>query len=101
MIQGLQTIVDRLETLRTHDRAYSVPGDFGEGTSWSYNLFKDEFSINAVQGDIAEIKLRRRTGYVFFRFQPDIKYKVADDANNRCHLELVGNPGTTFSLTQS
>lgn len=100
VIEALQTVVDQLEVLRADDRSYTVPGDFGEGTSWSYNLFKDEFSIGDVQGDIAEIKLRCWTGYVFFRFQPDVKYKVAGGWN-RCQLELVGNPGTTFALTQS
>lgn len=100
VMEALQTVVDQLEAIRADDRAYTVPGDFGEATSWSYNLFKDEFSIHAVQGDIAEIKLRCWTGYVFFRFQPDVKYKVAGGWN-RCHLELVGNPGTTFALTQS
>lgn len=100
VIEALQTAVDQLETLRADDRAYTVPGDFGEGTSWSYHLFKDEFSIGDVRGDIAEIKLRCWTGFVFFRFQPDVKYKVAG-GRNRCQLELVGNPGTTFALTQS
>ena len=100
VIEALQTVVDQLEALRADDRAYTVPGDFGDDTSWSYNLFKDEFSIGDVQGDIAEIKLRCSKSYVFFRFQPDVKYKVAGGMN-RCHLELVGNPGTTFSLTQS
>ena len=100
VMEALQTVFDKLEVLRADDRAYTVPGDFGERTSWSYNLFKDEFSISDVQGDIAEIKLRCWTGYVFFRFQPDVKYKVAG-GRNRCHLELVGNPGTTFALTQS
>ena len=100
VVEALQTVVDQLDALRADDSAYSVPGDFGEYTSWSYNLFKDEFSIHNVQGDIAEIKLRCSKGYVFFRFQPDVKYKVAS-GRNRCHLQLVGNPGTTFSLTQS
>ena len=100
VMEALQTVVDKLEVLRADDRGYTVRGDFGKQTSWSYNLFKDEFSIGDVQGEIAEIKLRCWTGYVFFRFQPDVKYQVAG-GRNRCHLELVGNPGTTFALTQS
>ena len=99
VIAALQSVIDKLEALRADDRAYTVPGDFGERTSWSYNLFKDEFFIQDVQGDIAEIKLRCLADYVFFRFEPDIKYKVAGE-KNRCHLQLVGNPGTTFTLTQ-
>ena len=99
LMAGLGSVVDKLEDFRADDRAYTVPGDFGERTSWSYNLFKDEFLIRDVEGDIAEIKLRCRASYVFFRFEPDTKYKV-DGGENRCHLQLVGNPGTTFTLTQ-
>lgn len=98
VVAALDTVVERINALRLDDRAYTVPGDFGDQTSWSYNLFKDEFFIQAVEGDVAEVKLRCRRGYVFFRFEPDIKYKV--DGNDRCHLQLVGNPGTTFTLTQ-
>lgn len=99
VLAALERVVGRLETLRADDRAYAVPGDFGDRTSWSYHLFKDEFRIQNVEGDIAEIKLRCRNAYVFFRFEPGIKYRVAGK-NNRCHLQLVGNPGTTFILTQ-
>ena len=98
VVAALDTVVERINALRSDDRAYTVPGDFGERTSWSYNLFKDEFFFEDVEGDIAEVKLRCRMDYVFFRFEPDIKYKVRE--NDRCHLELVGNPGTTFTLTQ-
>ena len=99
VVAALDTVVERINALRSDDRAYTVPGEFGDQTSWSYNLFKDEFFIQDVEGDIAEVKLRCRMDYVFFRFEPDIKYKVARE-NDRCHLELVGNPGTTFTLTQ-
>lgn len=99
VLAALERVVERLESLRADGRAYAVPGDFGDRASWSYNLFKDEFLIQDVEGHIAEIKLRCRTDFVFFRFEPGIKYRVADK-DNRCHLQLVGNPGTTFTLTQ-
>ena len=96
---SLETIVGRLETLRADDRAYSVPGDFGDRFSWSYGLFKDEFLFQDVDGEIEEIKLRCAKKYIFFRFDPAIKYQTNPDYHP-CHLELIGDPGTTFTLTQ-
>ena len=95
----LQTGADKVETMRLDDGAYSVPGDFGDHFTWSYNLFKDEFLLEDVQGQIEEIKLRCAKDYVFFRFDPDIQYKTASD-QQPCHMQLIGDPGTTFNLIQ-
>ena len=99
VLSALETIADRIETLRDDDRPYSVPGDFGDRYTWSYDLFKDEFLFRDVEGEIEEIKLRCAKRYIFFRFDPDIKYKVNSDYQP-CHLQLIGDPGTTFTLTQ-
>lgn len=95
----LQTVVDSIEALRTDDRGYSAPGDFGDRTSWHYRLFKDEFFFDDVDGEIDEIKLRCQGKYVFFRFDPNMQYKISEDYQP-CYLELIGNPATTFKLTQ-
>ncbi|MDE0421821.1 MAG: energy transducer TonB [Gammaproteobacteria bacterium] len=99
VLAALATVAGRLETLRDDDRAYSVPGDFGDRFSWSYGLFKDEFLFQDVDGEIEEIKLRCARKFIFLRFDPAIKYKTNPDYQP-CHLELIGDPGTTFTLTQ-
>ena len=99
LLGPLRTVVDELETLRLDDRGYSVPGDFGDRYIWSYQLFKDEFFLTEVEGQIEEIKLRCARKYVFLRFDPDLQYKIEPDYLP-CHLQLVGDPGTTFTLTQ-
>ena len=93
-----ETVVE-LETLRLDDRAYSVSGDFGDRFSWTFSLFKDEFSFANVFGRIEEIKLRCAGKYLFRRFDSDIQYEVNKDYHP-CHLEIIGDPGTTFTLTQ-
>ena len=80
-------------------RLPEVPGDFGDHFTWSYNLFKDEFLLEDVQGQIEEIKLRCAKDYAFFRFDPDIQYKTASD-QQPCHMQLIGDPETTFNLIQ-
>ena len=97
---SLEATVARIRTLAEDDTAYSVSGAFGEATSWYYPLLKDEFYVTVGRGEIAEIKLRCERKYVFFRYQPDIQYKIPEQYG-RCGMELVGSPGTEFELTQT
>ena len=99
VLAQLRVVVDELETLRLDERGYSVPGDFGDRYTWSYNLFKDEFFLADVQGQIEEIKLRCAKKYVLLRFDPALQYKI-ERQHLPCHLQLIGDPGTTFRLTQ-
>ena len=77
-----------------------VDAQINTGTSWFYMLFKKRFQIAVTNGELAEIKLRCDKQYVFFRYEPDIQYRVSDRHGN-CGVELVGAPGTKFSLVQS
>ena len=99
VLAPLQMVVDELGTLRVDDRGYSVPGDFADRYTWSYTLFKDEFFFADVEGEIEEIKLRCAKKYVFLRFDFDLQYKIGREYLP-CHLQLIGDPGTTFKLTQ-
>ena len=96
----LQNVVDDLVVLKEDDRSYAVSGQIGANSSWFYRLLKNSFSLDVTKGEVAEIKLRCDKKYVFFRFDPDIQYRIADNYGS-CSIELVGNPGTTFSLVQS
>ena len=96
---ALEATMEKIRALRNDDRAYAVTGSLEEHTSWYYSLFKDEFAITNIQGEITEVKLRCPESYVFFRFDPDIEYRVSNKRGH-CHLELVGNPATTFKLVQ-
>jgi len=94
-----QGAIDEIETLRTNDRAYAVTGDFGDRSSWFYQLLKRKFQIEVASGAISEIKLRCDQQYVFFHFEPALQYAIPGN-NQRCSMEMVGQPGTTFRLTQ-
>ena len=37
---------------------------------------------------------------LLFHYEPDVQYSVGPQAGE-CGIEVVGNPGTTFDLTQS
>lgn len=96
---ALETTMEEISALRDDDRAYAVAGSMDGQASWFYHLFKDEFAVTDIEGEITEVKLRCPESYVFFRFNPDMEYRVSNKRGH-CHLELVGNPGTTFRLVQ-
>jgi hypothetical protein len=52
------------------------------------------------EGHVSEIKLRCDKRFVFYKFDPELKYEVASQYG-KCGIELVGEPGTTFNLVQS
>lgn len=97
--QSLEAAVAEVERLKGDDRVYSVRGRINSGTSWYYSLLKKHFQIDEVDGSLAEIKLRCDTDFVFFRHDPQMRYSVADRFGD-CHLEVVGDPGTSFRLVQ-
>jgi TonB family protein len=94
-----QGAIDEIPELRSNDQSYAVMGDFGDRSSWFYELLKRKFQVEVVSGSISEIKLRCAQQYVFFRFDPTLHYTISGD--QRCSMELVGQPGTQFRLTQS
>lgn len=92
--------VAQIESLRQRSTPYPVAGTIGNGSSWFITLFKKQFEIEVVSGRLAEIKLRCDKDYVLFRYEPQMRYKVADRLD-KCRMEVIGDPGTTFSLIQS
>ncbi|HKR35193.1 MAG TPA: energy transducer TonB [Steroidobacteraceae bacterium] len=91
--------IGEIEALRTSDTAYAVTGEIATGTSWYYQLLKDRFQIDVTSGRLAEVKLRCNRQYVSFPFDPQLQYKIS--GNDRgCWMEVVGDPGTQFQLTQ-
>jgi hypothetical protein len=86
--------------LQQKSAPYSVTGTIGDGSSWFITLFKKNFQIEVVSGRVAEIKLRCDKDYVLFRYEPEMNYKVADRLD-KCQMEVVGDPATTFKLIQS
>jgi len=97
---ALEATVANIRELEHDDRSFAVSGYTGAGTSWFITLLKRHFYIDQVDGEIAEIKLRCDRDYVLFRYDPTLEYQVSE-AQGECHMEVVGDPGTTFRLVQS
>jgi len=66
---------------------------------WSLKLFKRRFRIEVAEGYISQVKLRCDKGYLYFAFDPKLRYTV-DDKYGVCMMELLGAPGAKFTLFQ-
>jgi len=97
---ALEATVADIRALARDDRSFAVTGYTGADTSWYITLLKRNFYIDQVEGEIVEIKLRCDRDYVLFRYDPRMQYQVSEQQGN-CHMEVVGEPGTTFRLVQS
>lgn len=98
-IEKLRPVMEQLEQIRLRHEAYTIPGSMPDGT-WHLRLFEQNFRISVSQGHISQVKLRCSKGFVRFTFDPNIEYNVADKYGS-CNMELEGDPGTSFTLTQS
>jgi hypothetical protein len=99
-LKALQTCLalEVRTALRTDPTAYTVPGEITTGNSWPYKLFKRQFRIRIASGSITAVKLWCDQKYLRFMFDPSLQYTVSGADN--CNMELFGEPGTRFELTQ-
>lgn len=98
-LDALAPMVDEIRKVEQDDRAFVVDGRLDDHGYWSHRLLKDHFSLRKVEGKVAELKLYCDTAFVFFPFDPQLDYRVAEGQGD-CTLTVVGNAGTTFALAQ-
>lgn len=95
----LRTIANQLEKLRSDVTSYDVAGHVPENGTWFLHLFKHHFRAAVSEGRIAQVKLRCDKNYLYFAFDPKLNYEI-NAKDGECSIELVGAPGTQFTLTQ-
>ena len=98
-LDALAPMVDEIRKVEQDDRAFVVDGRLDDHGYWSHRLLKDHFSLRKIEGKVAELKLYCDTAFVFFPFDPQLDYRVAEGQGD-CTLAVVGNAGTTFALAQ-
>jgi TonB family protein len=100
MLKKWPPVIDEVRTLKTSDKAFRMKAEIGQGASWYGDLFRNRFEILVTSGQVSEIKLRCEKKYVFFRYEPNLRYTV-DPRHGNCGIEIVGEPDTKFDLIQS
>ncbi len=100
MLERWAPVVDEIQTLKASDKAFRMIAHIDQGTSWYGNLFRNRFEIIVTSGQVSEIKLRCEKKYVFFSYEPNLRY-IVDPRHGNCGIEVVGEPDTKFDLIQS
>ncbi len=91
--------VDQIKALQSGSQPLRYAAEIGERGSAETMLFRNRFGIDVVTGSVEEIKLRCAKQYLFFKYQPGVDYSIGK-AKDQCSIEIVGQPGTKFFLTQ-
>jgi TonB family protein len=94
----LSAMMQQVGDIRRLKQSYALSGSMPDGI-WQLGLFEPGFRINVSHGHISQVKLRCAKGFVRFAFEPDIEYQVATKYGD-CTMELDGDPGTSFTMTQ-
>lgn len=97
--RAFSSAFEEIEALRKNDQAYAVRGELDNAGEWEIMLLKDQFWLQNVEGNIAELKLRCQRSFFFYQFDPAASYDISDRAGN-CSLQVIGTPGTMFRLMQ-
>lgn len=98
MVSKIRPMMQQIDQLRTAGGPYDIAGLMPDGT-WELGLYKNNFRFKVSDGHIAYMKLRCSKGFLRFEFDPAIDYKV-NPKYGTCAMELEGEVGTRFTLTQ-
>jgi hypothetical protein len=96
----LRPVIAEIEKLRAAGEPLRTPGTIGRGDYWFGRLFRRNFEIDVTSGMVHEIRLRCDKGFVFFSYQPGVRYRV-EAREGGCSIQLTGTPGATFALIET
>ena len=97
--ENIQVVHEELLALRDSDSSLSRNATVGQSNSYWLVLWRNQFAVKVLSGEVAELKLRCGKGYVFFRFDPTLAY-TAPNSDKSCVLQVLGNPGSELLITQ-
>jgi TonB family protein len=95
----LQPTVDQIRAIKLGNQAVRLPATIEKGNRWAGTLFRNRFSVAVKSGAVSEIKLRCEKQYLFFKYEPGLQYSIGSK-DDRCGIEVVGDPGTSFDLIE-
>lgn len=99
VLAALGPQVEAIKALKSSSGSYTVPGRIDD-SSWHYALFKRNFRIRVSEGQVTELKLRCERDFLRFSFDPSVEYQLPEEAGS-CRLQVIGQPGARFALSQS
>lgn len=91
--------MDQVSRLRESGPPVHFEAEIEKGNSWFDRLFRKNFEVVVLSGRVSEIKLRCEKKFIFFHYEPNVRYTVESQAGN-CWVQVVGENGTKFGFVQ-
>ena len=95
----LVSLTEQLDRIKRSGKRFVTKDVIRSDNRGVQGLLHNDFNLQDVEGDIAELRIHCDRGYVGFIFEPDTMYKIRDEWSN-CSLVLIGTSGTTYTLEQ-
>ncbi|MBX5462309.1 MAG: TonB family protein, partial [Steroidobacteraceae bacterium] len=96
-IAAWRPAMDQVERLREGGPPVHFEAEIEKGTSWFNRLFRNSFEVVVLSGRVSEIKLRCEKKFLFFRYEPNVRYTV-ESRVGKCMIQVVGDTGTKFDF---
>lgn len=90
---------EAITRLKQDESSYGIPMTLDDYGHAGIGLFKHRVYVENINGKLYEFKLRCEKNYVGIVVEPEISYDIPA-ALGECHLEIIGDAGTTFVLVQ-
>ena len=96
---GVRSLIEAIDDSIASDQQIVVPIDFQDDTRFIHTLVRPSFTLSAIQGEIAELRVHCKKGLLVFKPEIDMRYRVREGWND-CTLIMIGNPETTASVIE-
>ena len=97
--ERFQKTITYIKGMQARGEDFSATGTVYDHYRYSRKLLASAFSFTDVDGDLAESKLYCDQGFLGFAIEPNVRYNIRDDYQN-CTLVVIGDPDTTFTVTE-
>lgn len=94
----LEMIKAEINTIYQNDQVVSEIKIHKRGYSSMY-IFKNIFSFKDIDGQINKLKFRCRNSFAELAFNAESEYKIPESWG-KCHIQIVGDAGTSARLVQ-
>jgi TonB family protein len=99
MRQRVEKVVGQIRALQSGSDPVRTVGITDAQGSWNSQLLRNRFSVVVNTGSIRAVRLACARKFLTFKYEPGLEYTIGA-AKDRCHVQLAGEPGSTFDFIQ-
>ena len=99
--KAIGSVLEQMQKVKNDGSSYDVKGEISDSGSdgWNIALYKHHFRIAVDRGGVSQVKLRCQKHFASFDFNPALEYEYSSKDGD-CNMEVIGAPGSRFTVTQ-